>query len=191
MEQIPVVVHQQGSHTCGPVFFIFLYLSCFPLSLLKATSTPANHPFHYIAFLITVRSSKFIFLESFSPRDFLVSSLTLFFCDLSSKKWALCVSVCVCVNVRACTQAQFMCVNVNNFQNLTPLSLLRSFCSLSAFLQLCPSSVITSDFWLSVFSSQSLILSVAWHYRYYRYYRHYWNSVLTLLYSTIFLHIAL
>ena len=168
MEQIPVVVHQQGSHTCGPVFFIFLYLSCFPLSLLKATSTPANHPFHYVAFLITVRSSKCIFLESFSPRDFLVSSLTLFFCDLSSEKWALCVSVCVCVNVRACTQAQFMCVNVNNFQNLTPLSLLRSFCSLSAFLQLCPSSVITSDFWLSVFSSQSLTLSVAWHYRYYR-----------------------
>lgn len=65
-------------------------------------------------------------------------------------------SVCVrvCVHVRAYTQAQFMRVNVNNFQNLTPLSLLRSFCSLSTFLQLCPSSVITNDFLIvSVFFS--------------------------------------
>ena len=111
-------------------FYFSISTSCFPLSLLKATSTPTNHPFHHIAFLITVRSSEFIFLESFSPRDFLVSSLTVFFCELSSKKWALCVSVCVYTCVCA-LKAQFMHVNVNNFQNLTPLSLLRSFCSLS------------------------------------------------------------
>ena len=141
-----------GSHTCGPVFFIFLYLSCFPLSLLKATSTPANHPFHYIAFLITVRSSKFIFLESFSPRDFF--SIFTYSSVISLQKNELCVCPCVCVWTCVRALRHSLCVIMEITFKLNP-SLSSSFlCSLSTFLQLCPSSVITSDFLIvSIFFS--------------------------------------
>lgn len=126
------------------VIFVIIIVSLYRHYRTLSPPLPPQKPsiHHQYLSLITIRSSKFIFLESLLPKVFFGGwggrglNLLFFFFTILDPLQKVHVYMCVCVCVD----------NIGSFSKVNP-SLFTSFLLSSPIIfQLCPSSVVTNDF---------------------------------------------